>query len=109
MSVEFDFTITDRAEQDGTLIVAVAGELDLYRGPALAQALGNASGSAKVILDLRDTTFVDSTTLALLVQEHRRLQAAGGELVVRVGERTPTTAFTITGVDRILTIRNANT
>jgi anti-sigma B factor antagonist len=107
MSPEVDFAITERVEEDGTPVVAVAGELDLYRVPALEQALGSASGSAGVIIDLREATFIDSSTVAFLVQEHLRLQEAGRELVVLVGEHTPTTVFTLTEVDRILAIQYA--
>lgn len=102
---EVDFAITTRAQADGSTLVALAGELDLYRTPALAAALQTARG--RIIVDLQDVTFLDSTTLALLVREHRRLQSAGHELIVRIGEQTPLTVFAITGFDRILTIRPA--
>jgi len=36
---EVDFAITTRTEVDGSTLLAVAGELDLYRAPALAVAL----------------------------------------------------------------------
>ena len=106
MVTEVDFAITTRAQADGSTLVALAGELDLYRTPALAAALQTARG--RVIVDLQDVTFLDSTTLALLVQEHRRLQAAGGELIVLVGEQTPLTVFAVTGFDGVLTIRTAD-
>jgi anti-anti-sigma factor len=107
MPTELDFAVTNRADGDGTTIITVAGEIDLYRIPALTQALESALGSATVVLDLRDVTFLDSTTLALLVREHRRLKEAGRELIVRIGEHTPTTAFAVTGFDRILAIQHA--
>jgi len=100
-----DFALTTRVEDDGTTLVAVAGELDLHRVPALADALHAAAGH--VVVDLQEVRFLDSTTLALLVREHRRRQAVGLELTVRVGEQTPTTVFAITGIDRILTLRSA--
>lgn len=73
--------------------------------PALADALQAATGC--VVVDLQKVTFLDSMTLALLVHEHHRLEAAGHQLTVLVGEQTPTTVFTATGIDRILTIRSA--
>ena len=100
-----DFALTTRTQDDGSTLVALAGELDLHRVPELADALQAAAG--RVVIDLQEVTFLDSATLVLLVQEHRRLQAAGRELTVLVGERTPTTVFAITGTDRILTIRSA--
>ena len=105
MDDEVEFSITTRVEADGSTLVALTGELDLHRIPALAVALEAATGT--IVVDLQAVTFLDSTTLALLVQEHRRLRSAGHELIVIVGEHTPTTVFTVTGFDRILTIRPA--
>src|SRR5580765_129027 len=100
-----DFALTTRAEVDGSVLIAVAGELDLHRLPALADALQAAA--APVVVDLQEVTFLDSATLALLVREHRRLEAEGHELTVVVGRQTPTTVFAVTGIDRILTIESA--
>lgn len=102
---DMEFSIAIRVQADGATLVAPAGELDLYRVPELSAALHDADG--RVVVDLQDVTFIDSATLALLVQQHRRLQAAGDELIVVVGERTPTNVFGLTGLDRILTIRSA--
>ena len=105
MTYLVDFALATRVQDDGSTVVALTGELDLHRVPALADALQAASG--RVVVDLQEVTFLDSATLALLVREHRRLQAAGRGLTVLVGEQTPTTVFAITGIDRILTIRSA--
>lgn len=105
MAGEVEFAITTGRQADGSTRVALVGELDLHRVPALAAALRAASG--RVVVDLQEVTFLDSATLALLVQEHRRLQKEGHGLTVLVGEQTPTTAFTVTGIDQILAIRPA--
>jgi anti-sigma B factor antagonist len=104
MPKEVEFSIATRAGRDGTIIVAVAGELDLYRAPTLAEALDAASGTA-VVVDLQDVTFLDSTALGVLIKQHRRLREKGAELIVLAGERTPTTPFEVTGVDQLLTLR----
>jgi anti-anti-sigma factor len=103
---EDDFAITTRTGEDGTTTVALAGEVDLYRVPEVSWALRMANGG-RILVDLREVTFLDSTALALLVREDRSLRHAGRELIVLVGERTPTTALTVTGVDRILRIERA--
>jgi anti-anti-sigma factor len=59
----------------------------------------------RVTVDLRAVTFLDSTTLALLLAANVRQQARGGELLVVVGPHTPTTPFEVTGFDRLLTIK----
>ena len=100
-----DFALTTRTRDDGSTLVELAGELDLHRVPALAHALQAAA--SRVVVDLCEVTFIDSTTLALLVPAQRRLEAAGQVLTVVVGPQTPTTVFAVTGIDRILTIRSA--
>ena len=108
MSSEVDFAVRTEPGPDGDTVVVLAGELDLYRVPALTEGTPGAADAHRVVVDLREVTFIDSTSLALLVQEHRRLRAAGHELVVLVGAQTPLTAFAVTGVDRLLTIQQAH-
>jgi anti-sigma B factor antagonist len=100
---EVDFQITIEAEQDGTSVVALAGEVDLYRVPAVEESLAAAEGG-RVVVDLRGVTFLDSATLALLVSEQRRLRKSGRELIVRVGPQTPMAVFAVSGFDRVLRI-----
>ena len=60
----------------------------------------------RVVVDLRAVTFLDSSTLALLLAAHGRQQARDGELLILVGPHTPRTTFEVTGFDRLLTIRH---
>lgn len=121
-------------ERDGSerAVLVLAGELDLYRAPAIEEALAEAIGAELDIdrchkplhgvspaqhaqgrdgtvrhlaVDLRLVTFIDSTTLALLLAASRRQRAQGGQLLVLVGSQTPMTAFEVTGFDRLLAIR----
>jgi anti-anti-sigma regulatory factor len=130
--VQGDFALA--LEQDGseTAVLVLGGELDLYRAPAIEDALAEALGpkldsdrghepplgahpaedvrglDAKVrhlVVDLRLVTFIDSTTLVLLRGARRRQHAQGCQLLVLVGPQTPMTAFEVTGFDRLLAIR----
>jgi anti-anti-sigma regulatory factor len=121
-------------ERDGseTAVLVLAGELDMYRAPAIEDALIEAIGSkldsdrchrpllgappaedaqgldAKVrhlAVDLRLVTFIDATTLVLLLGASRRQHAQGGQLLILVGPQTPMTAFKASGFDRLLAIR----
>ena len=67
-------------ERDGTAaIIAVAGPVDLYAAPELKALLAVelADHRGRVVLDLSETTFVDSTGLAVLVAGHRRAERLG--------------------------------
>jgi anti-sigma B factor antagonist len=108
VALEVDFAISTEQRPDGTTVVGLVGELDLYRLPALTEAFQSATSAGRVIVDLREVTFLDSTTLALLIKVQRRLRDDGRELLVVVGPETPLTAFAVTGLDRMLTIQHAD-
>jgi anti-sigma B factor antagonist len=59
-----------------TSLVSVEGELDLFTAPSLKRTLVEElqAGSRRFILDLSLTTFIDSTTLGVLVGVTRRLE-----------------------------------
>jgi anti-sigma B factor antagonist len=109
-----DFSLSVELRGDGTAVLALAGELDLYRAPEIEQALAEAIGAdggdngdhgpSRVVVDLRSVTFVDSTTLGLLLAASRRGRARGAGFRILVGPETPMTAFVVTGVDRFLAI-----
>ncbi len=67
----FDIRSTKSA---GALVVEVAGEVDMATAPQLKQALNAAlSGTRRVVVDLSNVTFLDSTALNALVQGQREL------------------------------------
>jgi anti-anti-sigma factor len=67
-------------------IIAPEGELDIYGARALAPGLNAAAGAhyPLVVLDLSGVTFVDSTSLATILQAHQRLERQGRALVLVV-------------------------
>jgi anti-sigma B factor antagonist len=109
-----NFSLSLELRGDGTAVLALAGELDLYRAPEIERALAEAIGAdggdngdrgpRRFVVDLRSVTFVDSTTLGLLLAASRRERARGAGFRILVGPETPMTAFVVTGVDRLLAI-----
>jgi anti-sigma B factor antagonist len=78
--------------------VRLSGELDLATAPQLAGALAEVpDGTAVVILDLSELTFMDSTGLHLVVSARARLAEAGCRLVLVPGGRQVQRIFEITG------------
>lgn len=101
-----DFALTLERLENGTTVLVLAGELDLYRAPEIEEALAQASEFEQTLtVNLCLVTFLDSTALAILLDATRRWRARGSELVVLVGPQTPMTAFEVTGFDRLLAIR----
>ena len=90
----------------GVATVAVAGEVDLYTAPALKQALAETIevGGRHVLVDLSRATFIDSTTLGVLMGAVKRLRPAGGELAIACSDPNIRKIFSITLLDRIFNI-----
>jgi anti-sigma B factor antagonist len=96
---------TDRLDGDA-YVIALSGEVDLYTAPEFKQQLLDVigQGSKEVIVDFSDTTFIDSTTLGVLVGGVKRLRPNGGRLSLVCSDRNITKIFEITGLDRVFTI-----
>jgi anti-sigma B factor antagonist len=90
-----------------TYVVSLAGEVDLYTAPEFKQQLIDVieeKGGRNVVVDFTDTTFIDSTTLGVLVGGVKRLRAKDGQLSLVCSDRNITKIFEITGLDRVFTI-----
>jgi anti-sigma B factor antagonist len=91
---------------DGIIRVAVAGEVDLYTAPALKRALRDAvdQGGRRILVDLSQATFIDSTTLGVLIGALKRIRPLGGELVIVCRNPNIRKIFAITLLDRIFEV-----
>jgi anti-sigma B factor antagonist len=102
--MQFDIA-TERLD-GGVYVIALSGEVDLYTAPEFKQQLVDAvaDGANHVVVDLTDTTFIDSTTLGVLVGGVRRLREREGDLLLVCSDRNITKIFEITGLDRVFEI-----
>ena len=101
-----EFSLTTESIDDQRHVVAVSGEIDLFTAPELKSALSEAieSGHTRIVVDLTDTTFLDSTALGVLIGAVKRLRSRDGRLtIVNVDDNIAKT-FEITGLDQIFTI-----
>ena len=101
------FSIEDRAVDDGTHVVAVTGEIDLFTAPEFKQRVSAPidAGRRHVIVDLTETTFIDSSSLGVLIGAHRRLTTdADRPLVVVAADRSVLKTLRITGLDGLFTV-----
>src|SRR2546427_4807883 len=96
---------TDKVD-DGTYVISLAGEVDLYTAPEFKQQLLEVigQGGKDIVVDFSDTTFIDSTTLGVLVGGVKRLRPAGGQLTLVCSDRNITKIFEITGLDKVFPI-----
>ena len=101
-----NFDIKTEELGDGAYVISLAGEVDLYTAPEFKQQLLEAisQGARHVVVDFSDTTFIDSTTLGVLVGGVKRLRTNDGQLSLVCSDRNITKIFEITGLDRVFTI-----
>ena len=101
-----NFDITTEQTGNGSYVISLAGEVDLYTAPEFKQQLLDviSQGATYVVVDLTDTTFIDSTTLGVLVGGVKRLRSNDGRLSLVCSDRNITKIFEITGLDRVFDI-----
>jgi anti-sigma B factor antagonist len=94
------------SDPDGALVVAVDGELDLETAPRLANWIADAlaSGSKRVVLDVAEVSFIDSSGLTTLIVGHAEAEKAGAELVLRSVTRQTYDLLLMTGLDQVLAV-----
>jgi anti-sigma B factor antagonist len=102
--MNFDIQTEQLGEE--TYVISLAGEVDLYTAPEFKQQLLEviSEGGKNVVVDFSNTTFIDSTTLGVLVGGVKRLRANDGQLSLVCNDRNITKIFEITGLDRVFTI-----
>lgn len=101
-----EFAISEHPIDDERHVLAVRGEIDLFTAPELKQVLAESieGGRVRIIVDLTETTFLDSTALGVLIGAVKRLRSRDGALaIVNIDENIAKT-FEITGLDQIFTI-----
>ncbi|QTD95847.1 STAS domain-containing protein [Streptomyces cyanogenus] len=92
---------------DGIRVLTLAGEIDHHTGDTLRQAL-DAAGTPRprIVVDMRQVTFMDSSGINILLVAHRALSEAGGWLrLAAVGEAVMRT-ISIVGVDAVIDCRD---
>lgn len=90
---------------DDRAMVVLSGEHEAYTAEKLAgRFAGLLDEGVSIVVDLRTTTFVDSTVIGVLVARLRPLQAAGGSLTLVCRNANVLRTFEICGIERAFTI-----
>ena len=86
---------------DGSIVVSLAGELDLYNAHEVRDALLQccAESPERLVVDLSGVTFIDSTALGVLIEARARLANRRGFLLAAPGIETRR-ALEVSGLDR---------
>jgi anti-sigma B factor antagonist len=90
----------------GDALISLTGELDLAATTTLEAEISRLAGQdgvRRVVLDLRELEFMDSTGLRMVALAERRLRAADRDLALVRGRDHVQRVFAITRMDEHLT------
>ena len=93
---------TGLKEIDGTKVLDVTGEIDVYTAPQFKEAVNEviAGGQKHLIINMANVTYMDSSGFGTLLSATRRLRPEGGTInLVKCNS----------AIDRILRITRLNT
>jgi anti-anti-sigma factor len=105
----------DRHEREDWVVLRVSGDLDLGSGYRVREAIREAvaTGSRRLVVDLTEVRFCDSTGVGVLIAARRLLRSCGGELRLVLPQSDPAAGavpsqvhrvFAALGVRRLFTV-----
>jgi len=97
-------SLSDEAVDADTQLLRARGELDLYAAPELKRRLASAidAGKTRIVVDLTDASFMDSTALGVLLGALKRLRVRDGALAVASEQPTILRILEVTGMNQVL-------
>jgi anti-sigma B factor antagonist len=106
MAATLDLHVTSTA---GDTAVEVAGEIDVASASQLRDCLHQLidAGSRRLVVDLRQVSFMDSVGLGVLVGVQRRLRShghGGGSIQLVCAEGLVLRILRLTGLDRVFAL-----
>jgi anti-sigma B factor antagonist len=107
--MEFSVDTGGESAGSGVAVVIPQGRLNMVSARRLREILGDlvSRGSTRIVVDLAETTFLDSSGLGALIAGLKSARQAGGDL--RIARPTPSvlTVFELTNLDRVLRPRES--
>ena len=91
---------------DGAVVVRLAGELDLYNAEEVRAALTDAivSSPERLVVDMADVEFVDSTALGVLIEA--RAKVGADRLAIAAPQLDTRRTLHVSGLDRHLSVHD---
>jgi anti-anti-sigma factor len=107
---DFDQPLLITSTPDGSeCVVTLVGELDPHTSPLLEREIdeGLSGGAQRLVLDLAELRFIDSSGLRVIIKAYKELEKRGGELILRSPNETAMRLFEITDLVDHFTIEGA--
>ena len=90
-----------------TVTVYVTGELDHYSAQSVRRELDtliSRPGVKRLVLDLKDMNFMDSSGIGVILGRYRELRERGGSVAVRNMNPQVEKVFTLSGMKQVIQI-----
>lgn len=89
---------------NGIEVIRPARRLNMVSAPRLSAVVAElvAAGHARIVIDLSQTEFIDSSGLGALVSCLKKARQAGGDLRIAGPAEQARTVFRLTNLDRVL-------
>lgn len=94
-----EFEVRVETLRGGGSVVRVTGELDMATSSELESELERANAGERVVVDLTECTFLDSTALRVLLAGASRSEAGGGALELVAPDERVRRVLEIAGVE----------
>jgi anti-sigma B factor antagonist len=106
MSQLASFSVHEEAPDAGTRVIAVEGEADMTTAVKFNESFFSAarSGIRRIVADLSNVSFIDTTMLNALVVGHRRMARDKGRFAVVCSGPRVSRVLEITGLGQILDV-----
>ena len=93
-----------RDQRGGVVVISVAGELDMATAPHLQAHITELleSGQDRLVFDLADVSFCDSTGLSVFVRAKNSSDAAGGTVRLAAPQRGVLRILEVSGLVEVL-------
>ena len=100
------FSVTSERLDDELGVVVLSGEVDIFTAPQFKECLLELldAGVKRLVVDLSQITFIDSTALGVLIGGVRRVHSSGGAMTIVVTTRPVERVLSITGLDRVFSM-----
>ncbi len=96
-----NFRIEATDPEDGVVVIAVSGELDLAVADQFQEAIDRSADASRVLVDLAECEFLDSTGIAVLIRGREALAADGRTLAISNPRRQVLRVLDVTGLTRL--------
>ncbi|MEA2494014.1 MAG: anti-sigma factor antagonist [Thermoleophilaceae bacterium] len=106
MALTASFSLREEAPDNGTVVIALEGDADMGTAVKFNESFFSAarSGIRRVVADLSQVSFIDTTMLNALVVGHRRMTRDRGSFAVVCDGPRVMRVLEITGLGQILDV-----